>query len=92
MFDIDRRLGSIICAAFDDCSSVENQFKLLAIAGNLIERPMIKAKFDPKYQMLLEAFDRELDQVKIIFDSDKVCSRWLMFTKSNYMYNILTLE
>ena len=72
LFDIDRRLGSIICAAFDDCSSVENQFKLLAIAGNLIERPMIKAKFDSKYQMLLEAFDKELDQVKIIFDTDKV--------------------
>ena len=33
---------------------------------------MIKAKFDPKYQMLLEAFDKELDQVKIIFDADKV--------------------
>ena len=33
---------------------------------------MIKAKFDPKYKMLLEAFDKELDQVKIIFDTDKV--------------------
>ena len=37
---------------------------------------MIKAKFDPKYQMLLEAFDKELDQVKIIFDTDKVI--WLV--------------
>ena len=33
---------------------------------------MIKAKFDPKYKMLLEAFDKELDQVKLIFDTDKV--------------------
>ena len=68
---MDRRLGSILCSAFDDCSSIENQFKLLAIAGSLSDRPLIKIKFDPKYALLLDGFDAELDQVKIIFDADK---------------------
>ena len=47
---------------------------------------MIKAKFDPKYQMLLEAFDKELDQVKIIFDTDKVI--WLVKKPTNQKLNL----
>ena len=39
---MDRRLASILCAAFDDCSCVEQMFKLITIAGTLIERPVIK--------------------------------------------------
>ena len=48
---------------------------------------MIKAKFDPKYQMLLEAFDKELDQVKIIFDTDKVI--WLVKKQPIQNFNLL---
>ena len=33
---------------------------------------LFQIKFDEKYYKLLEAFDNELDQVKIIFDQDKV--------------------
>ena len=42
LLDMDRRLGSILCQAFDDCYGVEQMFKLMAIAGTLIERPVIK--------------------------------------------------
>ena len=51
---------------------------------------MIKAKFDPKYQMLLEAFDKELDQVKIIFDTDKVI--WLVKKPTNQKLNFTPSE
>ena len=44
LFDMDRRLASILCQAFDDCSCVDQMFKLLVIAGTLIERPAIKAR------------------------------------------------
>ena len=47
LLDMDRRLGSILCQAFDDCYGVEQMFKLMAIAGTLIERPVIKDR-DPR--------------------------------------------
>ena len=47
---MDRRLASILCSAFDDCSCVDQMFKLLSIAGTLIERPVIKEDFDAKYK------------------------------------------
>ena len=68
LFDMDRRLGSILCQAFDDSTGVEQMFKLLAISGTLIERPVIKEDFDGKYKVLLNQFDLELNQAKSIFD------------------------
>ncbi|CBY35492.1 unnamed protein product, partial [Oikopleura dioica] len=69
LYDMDRRLASILCQAFDDCASVDQMFKLLAIAGNLIERPVIAEDFNPKYKVLLETFDEELNTCKDIYDS-----------------------
>ena len=65
---MDRRLASILCQAFDDCSCVEQMFKLLAISGTLIERPVIKEDFDGKYKVLLAQFDQELTDAKSIYD------------------------
>ena len=71
LLDMDRRLGSILCQAFDDCYGVEQMFKLIAIAGSLLERPIIKEEFEAKFGVLINQFSSELDTAKIIFDTQK---------------------
>ncbi|XP_060681399.1 dynein axonemal heavy chain 11-like isoform X1 [Hemiscyllium ocellatum] len=66
--DFDRQLGTILCAAFQDCSGLEAAFKLLAVFGAFLDRPTIKEVFSPKYFTLLEMFDQELDRCKCLFD------------------------
>lgn len=36
--DMDRRLGSIVYQAFDDCTGTETTFKLLHMFGSLLDR------------------------------------------------------
>ncbi|XP_078394996.1 dynein axonemal heavy chain 11-like [Cetorhinus maximus] len=66
--DFDRQLGTILCAAFTDCSGLESAFKLLAVFGVFLERSTIKEIFSPKYFTLLEMFDQELDRCKCLYD------------------------
>ncbi|CAK8676513.1 unnamed protein product [Clavelina lepadiformis] len=66
--DVDRRLGAIVSQAFDDCPSTESAFKLIAMFGVLLDRPLIREDMWPKYPVLLELFHKELDEAKIIFD------------------------
>nr|KAG5690881.1 hypothetical protein BaRGS_028913 [Batillaria attramentaria] len=66
--DIDRRMATIICQGFDDCSGLESTFKLIDIMGSLLERPLIKSDFDPKYPEIVRMMDRELDEIKAIYD------------------------
>uniref|UniRef100_A0A1I8JH23 DHC_N2 domain-containing protein n=1 Tax=Macrostomum lignano TaxID=282301 RepID=A0A1I8JH23_9PLAT len=66
--DIDRRLASIVCQAFDDCSGPESAFRLIDILSTLVERPLIKAEFDQKYPLLIKMLDREMDNAKEIYD------------------------
>ena len=42
-----------------------------AIAGNLIERPVIKEDFDGNYKLMIRQFEIELNQAKIIFDENQ---------------------
>ena len=66
--DLDRRLASIVCQAFDDCSGLEAVFKLVDIFGSLLERPLIKEDFDPNYPLMVSMMDDELNQAKQIYD------------------------
>uniref|UniRef100_H2YYB5 AAA+ ATPase domain-containing protein n=1 Tax=Ciona savignyi TaxID=51511 RepID=H2YYB5_CIOSA len=66
--DMDRRLGSVVSQAFDDCPLTESAFKLIAMFGSLLERPIIKQDMWPKYPVLLSIFHTELDEAKVIFD------------------------
>ncbi|KAJ8318719.1 LOW QUALITY PROTEIN: hypothetical protein KUTeg_003810 [Tegillarca granosa] len=66
--DFDRRLATIICQAFDDCSGLESTFKLLDILGSLLERDLIKADFDPNYPKIVALMSAELDKAKEIYD------------------------
>ncbi|RDD42081.1 Dynein beta chain, ciliary [Trichoplax sp. H2] len=68
VYDLDRRLGSIVCQGFEDCSGVEAIFKLINCFGSLLNRPVIKTDFEHKYAILLTLFNKELDNAKKIYD------------------------
>uniref|UniRef100_A0A2K5SD28 Dynein axonemal heavy chain 17 n=1 Tax=Cebus imitator TaxID=2715852 RepID=A0A2K5SD28_CEBIM len=72
--DLDRRLATIFCQAFDDCSSIESSAKLLYMCGGLLERPLILAEVVPRYSVMLELFDAELDNAKILYDAQMAAS------------------
>ncbi|CAI9163741.1 unnamed protein product [Rangifer tarandus platyrhynchus] len=72
--DLDRRLATIFCQAFDDCSSIESSAKLLHMCGGLLERPLILAEVVPRYSVMLELFDTELDNTKILYDAQIAAS------------------
>nr|XP_008523107.1 PREDICTED: dynein heavy chain 17, axonemal [Equus przewalskii]XP_008523108.1 PREDICTED: dynein heavy chain 17, axonemal [Equus przewalskii] len=72
--DLDRRLATIFCQAFDDCGSIESCSKLLYMCGGLLERPLILAEVVPRYSVMLELFDAELDNTKILYDAQIAAS------------------
>ncbi|XP_012509385.1 PREDICTED: dynein heavy chain 9, axonemal [Propithecus coquereli] len=65
--DLDQRLGTIFIQAFDDTPGLEHAFKLLDIAGNLLERPLVARDASDKYLVLLRMFSKELDAVRMIY-------------------------
>ncbi|XP_054427204.1 dynein axonemal heavy chain 9 isoform X2 [Pteronotus mesoamericanus] len=65
--DLDRRLGTVFIQAFDDAPDLEHAFKLLDIAGNLLERPLVARDASDKYLVLIQMFNQELDTVRIIY-------------------------
>ncbi|XP_061245817.1 dynein axonemal heavy chain 17 isoform X1 [Bos javanicus] len=72
--DLDRRLATIFCQGFDDCNSIESSAKLLHMCGGLLERPLILAEMVPRYSVMLELFDTELDNTKILYDAQIAAS------------------
>ncbi|KAJ8313224.1 hypothetical protein KUTeg_009222, partial [Tegillarca granosa] len=66
--DFDRRLATIICQAFDDCSGVDSVFKLIDIMGTLVDREVIRKDFDEKYPKIVQLMNTELDMAKLIYD------------------------
>uniref|UniRef100_A0A8C9JNR1 Dynein axonemal heavy chain 17 n=1 Tax=Panthera tigris altaica TaxID=74533 RepID=A0A8C9JNR1_PANTA len=72
--DLDRRLATIFCRGFDDCSSIESCAKLLYMCGGLLERPLILAEVVPRYSVMLELFDAELDNAKTLYDAQLAAS------------------
>uniref|UniRef100_A0A4X1UMY0 Dynein axonemal heavy chain 17 n=1 Tax=Sus scrofa TaxID=9823 RepID=A0A4X1UMY0_PIG len=75
--DLDRRLATIFCQGFDDCSSIESCARLLHMCGGLLERPLILAEVVPRYSVMLELFDAELDNTKALYDAQMAASlKW----------------
>lgn len=66
--DLDCRLSSIICQAFDDCNGLTGIFKLIMILGSLLARPIIKRDFDSRYYIIADILEEEMDSTKKIFD------------------------
>uniref|UniRef100_A0A8D0B8Z9 Dynein heavy chain tail domain-containing protein n=1 Tax=Salvator merianae TaxID=96440 RepID=A0A8D0B8Z9_SALMN len=67
--DLDRRLATIFYQGFVDCSSFESAVKQIHMFASLLERPLIKADVSPHYATLLDMFNAELDNAKILFDA-----------------------
>uniref|UniRef100_A0A4X1SNS1 Dynein axonemal heavy chain 9 n=1 Tax=Sus scrofa TaxID=9823 RepID=A0A4X1SNS1_PIG len=65
--DLDRRLGTVFIQAFDDAPALEHAFKLLDIAGNLLERPLVARDASDKYLGLIGMFTKDLDAVRMIY-------------------------
>ncbi|XP_037350847.1 dynein axonemal heavy chain 17 isoform X1 [Talpa occidentalis] len=72
--DLDRRLATIFCQGFDDCKSIESNSKLLYMCGGLLERPLILAEVAPRYTVMLELFDAQLDSAKVLYDAQLAAS------------------
>ncbi|XP_060103688.1 dynein axonemal heavy chain 11 [Heteronotia binoei] len=66
--EYERRLGTIFCVGFLECSGLESAFKLLAISGYFLEKPVIADIFSPNYKILLQMFDEELRNCKHLYD------------------------
>ncbi|XP_030631015.1 dynein heavy chain 17, axonemal-like [Chanos chanos] len=67
--DFERRLGTILCKAFDDCTSTESALKLLDMFSFVMERPHIHVQMASKYKTLVEMFSAELDKTKLVYDA-----------------------
>uniref|UniRef100_A0A452J4J6 Dynein heavy chain tail domain-containing protein n=1 Tax=Gopherus agassizii TaxID=38772 RepID=A0A452J4J6_9SAUR len=67
--DLDRRLATIFSQGFNDCNSIESAVKQIHMFGSLLDRPLIKAEVSPHYSTLLEMFNVELDNAKIMYDA-----------------------
>ncbi|NWW98330.1 DYH17 protein, partial [Caloenas nicobarica] len=73
--DMDRRLATILCQGFDDCNSLASATKLVHMFASLLERPLIKAEVSPYYSVLLGMFKAELENVKVLFDTQTASPR-----------------
>nr|KAJ3421855.1 hypothetical protein HK105_002054 [Polyrhizophydium stewartii] len=65
--DLDRRIGTILCQAFDDCSGLYSCFRLLESFSGLLNRSNIQKDFEQKYFELLSMYSQDLDDVSVIF-------------------------
>jgi dynein heavy chain len=65
--DLDRRISTILCQAFDDCSGLYSCFRLIESFGGLLNRHHIRKDFQPKYFELLRIYTKDLDDVSLIF-------------------------
>ena len=69
ILELDLKLAAILCQAFDDCHNLESVFKLISIAGSVLDRPKIKDQFTSKYFDILQMLDEEITMCEEIFES-----------------------
>ncbi|ORY39399.1 hypothetical protein BCR33DRAFT_720231 [Rhizoclosmatium globosum] len=65
IMDLDRRIGTILCQSFDDCSGVHSCFRLLESFSGLLNRPVIQQDFEKKYFSLLKTYSQDLDDANL---------------------------
>eukprot|EP00928_Gymnodinium_smaydae_P023763 TRINITY_DN1947_c0_g1_i2.p1 TRINITY_DN1947_c0_g1~~TRINITY_DN1947_c0_g1_i2.p1 ORF type:complete len:4562 (+),score=1174.36 TRINITY_DN1947_c0_g1_i2:66-13751(+) len=72
--DLDRRLGSLFSAAFDDQDTIALRIKLFDNFEGLLDRSIIHAELDKKHKMLLRQYQHDLKEVETSFiaNRDKV--------------------
>ena len=65
--ELERRLGSIIIQAFDDCATIIGKFKLLDSFDGFLDRPVIQDELEKKHIALVQAYSQDLKNVQEIF-------------------------
>ncbi|KAK9808985.1 hypothetical protein WJX72_007373 [[Myrmecia] bisecta] len=69
--ELERRLGSIIVQAFDDCTTVSSIFKLLDSFEGLLEREIIAADLERKHLDLVRSYGLDLREVTDMFHAHR---------------------
>ncbi|XP_066247509.1 dynein beta chain, ciliary [Euwallacea similis] len=75
IFEMDMKLSAILCQAFEDCSNLEAIFKLINIAGCLLERPFIKDEFSKKFILLVAMLEDEAKMIEWSFEEQVTYKR-----------------
>ncbi|KAJ8682462.1 hypothetical protein QAD02_018254 [Eretmocerus hayati] len=57
----DTKLAAILCQAFDDCKNLECVFKLINVAGSVLDRPAIVSHLADRYSRIVDLLNNELD-------------------------------
>ncbi|NXK40473.1 DYH17 protein, partial [Piprites chloris] len=70
--DANRQLAAVFCQGFDDCNHLSAAVKLVHMFASVLERPLIRAEASPCYLALLEMFEAELENVKVLYDTQTV--------------------
>lgn len=73
--ELDMKLAAILCQAFDDCHCLESVFKLINIAGSVLDRPKIHEEFTNKFSEILYMLDEEITACEYIYDTQIIFRR-----------------
>lgn len=68
ILELDMKLASILCQAFDDCHNLESVFKLISIVGTVLDRPKIKEEFTNKYSEIIRMLEEEMRMCEDIYE------------------------
>ncbi|XP_035516009.1 dynein heavy chain 17, axonemal-like [Morone saxatilis] len=67
MLDLDRRLGSVLSKAFENCCDFLSASKLVEMFKCVLDRPLIQDQLRPQLIRLVELVLMELDQIEVLF-------------------------
>jgi len=65
--ELERRLGSVVSLAYDDCPTVYGRFRLFDSFDGLLERPIIQDELEKKYVSLVQSYGSDLKIVQETF-------------------------
>ncbi|TDH06425.1 hypothetical protein EPR50_G00133070 [Perca flavescens] len=71
VWDLERRLVSVLSTAFEDCSSVSSAAKLAKMFGFILVRPGIQDQLRPHLRRLVQMVLEELDHTERLFHSQR---------------------
>lgn len=67
IFEMDLKLASILCQAFEDCSNLDSIFKLINIVGSVLDRQVINQEFTNKYNKIIVMLNEEVQIAEVTF-------------------------
>uniref|UniRef100_A0A0G4GMS7 Dynein-1, subspecies f n=1 Tax=Chromera velia CCMP2878 TaxID=1169474 RepID=A0A0G4GMS7_9ALVE len=69
--ELERRLASVLTAAFDDSNTVQGRLKLFESFEGLLERPIIQDELEKKHIVLLGQYKEDLRQCQRIYNQNR---------------------